>query len=174
MFETVYKYIFKGAFPKKIKESASIMSYSYTFSGKDDTKYVFLADKHIDHLFAVKFYAKKYKNNPNKYAVRTNADDVKGVLGTCLAIIEGEILKMDPKASICFIGEPDVGQTHKEPNKRFGVWLPAVSRYFNMRTKPLFKIPFLLIESHTAVFINRRLSEKEQQHIYDYIDVVDI
>jgi hypothetical protein len=176
MFETIYDYKFKGAFPKKTKEGATIISYSFTFCGLDGTKYVFLADRHTEHLFAVKFYAKKYNNNPNKYAVRTKAHDVKGVLGTCLTIMEVEILGIDPKASICFIGEPDVGETHKQPNKRFRVWLPAVTRYFNMggEENRLFEEPAILEEKHIAVFINSNLTEEEKQRIYDYVDGINI
>jgi hypothetical protein len=104
------------------------------------TKYIYIlhADYHEENVFAIKFYAKKDRNNDYKYSMLTNKGDVGNILITCLKAIP-VILKDYPNASFGFIGSRTFDkESHTiedfQNNQRFRVYRKIVEQKigFNM------------------------------------------
>jgi len=77
----------------------------YSFKSYSDNKYLFHADYHKYNLYAIKFYHRSHKNDPNKYNVTTDLGEARGIFNTCLHIMS-DIYERDQLASFCFVTGP--------------------------------------------------------------------
>lgn len=122
--------------------------------------YILHADYHEEHVFAIKFYAKKDRNSEYKYSKLTNKGDVANILITCLKSIP-LILNDYPNASFGFIGSRsiDVKSNTVEGfsnNQRFRVYRKIVEQ----------KIGFSVFDHHVYesvsgyLLINKTVNQK--------------
>lgn len=90
-------------------------------------------------VYAVKFYLKRDKSNPDKYKVMVNNGNAIKVLKTIVAIML-DVLNKDNKASFAFIGMPGQQENINE-TKRYKVYKKISQRYFSYDNFEHFRDP---------------------------------
>lgn len=98
-----YELTFVQKRPCKDK-SKHLFTLIYKFkSPKTGLVYVVLADYHEEHVFAIKFYAKRHRKSDFKYSKIINRGDLSNILVTNASLIP-QLLENYPGCSFGFIG----------------------------------------------------------------------
>lgn len=123
----------------------------YRFQSKRHNTYLVETHEHGQHVFVVKFYYLKHKNNKKRFNVLTDFKEWGGVLRTVVDICI-KIHEADPLASFAFIGVPKPTEPEGSPNnQRFRVYKRITETFMGTQT-------FKHVESEDAnsyLLINR-------------------
>lgn len=122
-------YSFKLVNRNKFTSGNKLNDYIYTFTSKHGYKYYANCIEYNVGVYAVKFYLKIHKKQPDKYSKTINKGNVMPVLKTVVGIML-DILRRDELASFAFIGMPRKDENLKLTT-RYCVYREFCKRYFN-------------------------------------------
>lgn len=162
-----------------MRESNSILACQhvdvYHFKSlKSKLWYIVRVECYKQHVYAVKFYPKKYESSPNKYRLLTNTFEPRRIVNTCINILL-DTYSNDSRASFGFIGANDLGEsTYK--TRRYRFYATLIASYFDdkkfVHVENVQKSAYLLINKNEMEQNPKILNAIEAQfyRLYDYFD----
>lgn len=136
MFDSWYKFskvgVDKTHNKKYLKE---VITYSFK---SDRNYYLVEVEAYTNHIYIVKFYLKKDKQNPLKYHLLTNENKGSRIISTCIRIMF-HIYQKNRLASFGFIGANTISKESgfeepKQLTKRFRIYKMTMHALFGAET----------------------------------------
>uniref|UniRef100_A0AB33IWC6 Uncharacterized protein n=2 Tax=unclassified Prevotella TaxID=2638335 RepID=A0AB33IWC6_9BACT len=115
---------------KNIHQNGHVRNLLYKFkSTKSNLWYIVIVEQYQHHVFAVKFYPKKWTNSKYKYQKLTNTNEPRRIINTCINVMLS-IYEQYQDASFGFIGASRINEGNRE-TKRYKVYSTIVATYFS-------------------------------------------
>lgn len=126
MFTNSFPYRYINHHPSKANGIPTIC-HNYSFKGKNNKRYIVIAEQFNYEVYAVKFYLQEHKYCEHKFSRLSKQNECTRVLATVGAIMR-EIHNKYPYASFAFVGSPLEGEAQKN-TKRFKLYSKVVANF---------------------------------------------
>lgn len=152
-----------------------VREFLYRFKTESRHTYFIVVEEYINHLFAVKFYAKDHRLSPNKFKLLTNSNTPKETRSIILTCIHTgfNLLKDYPDYSFAFIGCPKYNSDEDfRNNQRFRIYCRIVTTFIsgkNFRYYSDTEYSTCLLINERELARNPQLFNVYQQMYYDHI-----